>query len=97
MTAKEAIESIQVEGLEITGKLSRVNEFIQGLVVAEEALRKQSKLTNVIGRIEELANAFQEDKQYEVHCKDRCEGCSYKDCCTCTLERAIEIIKEELM
>lgn len=41
MTVQEAIKAIQVEGLEIQGKLSRMNEFLEGLEMAEEALEKQ--------------------------------------------------------
>lgn len=68
------------------------------LTCAIEALEKQSKLTNVIGQIQELANAFQEGDYTEVHCKDRChDGCVDTDCSACVLEKAIEIIKEELM
>lgn len=62
-----------------------------------EKWNTRKPLERVIEQIQELANAFQEDKQYEVHCKDRCNGCSYKDCCACVLERAIEIIKQEMM
>lgn len=41
MNAREAIEAIRIEGIEINGKLRRVTEFFQGLVVAEEALEKR--------------------------------------------------------
>lgn len=41
MTTQEAIEAIQVEGLEIKGKARRFQEFFEGLVIAEEALEKQ--------------------------------------------------------
>ena len=55
MTVQEAIVAIQVEGLEITGKLSRVNEFIQGLVVAEEALKKQAGIERALVSVRNIA------------------------------------------
>ena len=98
MTVQEAIEKLKYIKYIGNGEqeYKKCSESI-AIDMAIEALEKQSKLTNVIGQIQELANKFQEDKQYEVHCKDRCNGCLYKDCCACALERAIEIIKQEMM
>lgn len=50
MTAKEAIDAIQIEGLEINGNISRVNEFFKGLVTAEEALEKQDEKKPILVR-----------------------------------------------
>ena len=44
MTVQEAIKAIQVEGLEINGKLSRVSEFFEGLVMAEDALETMEEM-----------------------------------------------------
>ena len=98
MTEQEAIKLLKSKIR--TDSFDETFEEIQmdcALTMAIEALEKQIALEKVIEQIEELANVFQEDKQYEVHCKDRCYGCSDKDCCSCALERAIEIIKQEMM
>lgn len=41
MTEQEAIDAIKIDGLEITGNLSWFINFLKGLVVAEEALKKR--------------------------------------------------------
>lgn len=42
MDAKKAMEALKLEGgLEICGKMVRVTQFFEGLVVAEAALKKQ--------------------------------------------------------
>ena len=41
MTVEEAIEAIKLDGVEIKGKCIRINEFLEGLAMAEESLEKQ--------------------------------------------------------
>lgn len=53
MTAREAIEAIKLDGLEIKGNLRRFNEFLEGLAMAEEALEKQNAVDKVINRLED--------------------------------------------
>lgn len=53
-------------------------------------------IEEVLKQIEELKNAFQEDEQFEVYCKDRGHLCTYMDCTACVLQRVIEIIKEKV-
>lgn len=82
MTVQEAIEAIKLDGLEINGKLRRFNEFVECLVVAEEALKKQIALDKVIERLEEEKSnltTLAEDEAYKL-----------------AINKAIEIIKEEV-
>lgn len=62
-----------------------------------KAWNTRKPVDKVIGQIQELANEFQEGFYHEVHCKNREDNCEWKDCCSCALERAIEIIKQEMM
>ena len=89
MTVQEAIVAIQVEGLEITGKLSRVNEFIQGLVVAEEALKKQAGIERALERLEEASYWTPSSYDSDGYCNDDSDE-------VVSLEEALEIIKEEV-
>ena len=41
MTREEAIESLNLDGIELGGNLRRVTEFLEALVMAEKALEKQ--------------------------------------------------------
>ena len=41
MTAKEAMEALQIEQIQIDGKAVRLAKFFEGLFVANEALEKQ--------------------------------------------------------
>ena len=76
-----------------------MNEFFKGLVVAEESLKKQMALKNVLEQIEELKVAFEAGTYQEKYClQQMLDGkCKRRDCSACVLERAIEIIKQEMM
>lgn len=64
---------------------------------AIKAWNTRTPVENAIGQIEEIKNAFQEGYYTKFYCSNRWDKCVGKDCVACVLEKAIEIIKEELM
>lgn len=103
---QQAIESAKCRiyklNFDLNGKLSahhqkKAENQKELMEITVKALERYDALERVIEQIQALANEFQEGYYHEVHCKNREDNCEWKDCCSCVLERAIEIIKEEMM
>lgn len=94
MTVQEAIEAIRLEKIEIQGGARRLQQFLEGLAVATEALEKQAGIERTLERLEEAEAAVNGHKCEKDDCAD-CAGCA-----DCKIENAyaeaIKIIKEEV-
>lgn len=75
MTVEEAIEAIKIKEMQIECKATRMVEFCEGLVLAEEALEKQIPKKPIIKEYEFvlLGELYKDDNYHCPYC-DKCFG-----------------------
>ena len=92
---KDIQEYKDTDGQSIPFKTGMIYRQIEAIKIIEEQPTIKLSIKNIVERLEEIKNIFEEDRYVEEYCKEKRETCRSTNCFACILNQAIEIVKEE--